>query len=117
MMDLEHARQIASRLRGAGSKQPVIVVDNTMLGPIYQRPLAHGTARGLFSVEEQHSHRSLAEYVRDELLDFAPVREALSIPRSWRELYELHSHRRERPLLPRRCPPKSAAELRFSPML
>ena len=42
MVDLEHARQIASRLRGADSKQPVIVVDNTMLGPIYQRPLAHG---------------------------------------------------------------------------
>jgi methionine-gamma-lyase len=42
MVDLEHARQIASRLRGADSKQPVIVVDNTLLGPIYQRPLAHG---------------------------------------------------------------------------
>jgi methionine-gamma-lyase len=42
MVDLEHARQIASRLRGANGKQPVIVVDNTMLGPIYQRPLAHG---------------------------------------------------------------------------
>ena len=42
MVDLEHARQIASRLRGADGKQPVIVVDNTLLGPIYQRPLAHG---------------------------------------------------------------------------
>jgi methionine-gamma-lyase len=42
MVDLEHARQIASRLRGADNKQPVIVVDNTLLGPIYQRPLAHG---------------------------------------------------------------------------
>jgi len=42
MVDLEHARQIVSRLRGADGKQPVIVVDNTLLGPIYQRPLAHG---------------------------------------------------------------------------
>jgi len=42
MVDLAHARKIASGLHGPGGKRPVIIVDNTMLGPIYQTPLAHG---------------------------------------------------------------------------
>jgi hypothetical protein len=31
-----------SALPGPDGKRPVIIVDNTMLGPIYQTPLAHG---------------------------------------------------------------------------
>jgi methionine-gamma-lyase len=31
-----------SALPGPSCKRPVIIVDNTMLGPIYQTPLAHG---------------------------------------------------------------------------
>src|SRR6201994_2321769 len=42
MVDLDHARKIVSGLRGPDSKPPVIIVDNTMLGPIYQVPLEHG---------------------------------------------------------------------------
>ena len=42
MVDLEHARKIVSGLHGPDGKRPVIIVDNTMLGPIYQVPLAHG---------------------------------------------------------------------------
>jgi len=42
MVDLEHAREIVAGLHGRGGKRPLIVVDNTMLGPIYQTPLAHG---------------------------------------------------------------------------
>src|SRR6201984_1007427 len=34
MVDLEHARKIVSALRGADGKRPVVIVDNTMLGPI-----------------------------------------------------------------------------------
>ena len=42
MVDLDHARKIVSGLRGPDSKPPVIVVDNTLLGPIFQTPLADG---------------------------------------------------------------------------
>src|SRR5262245_48034796 len=42
MVDLLRARKIVSGLHGADGKRPVIIVDNTLLGPIYQTPLAHG---------------------------------------------------------------------------
>jgi methionine-gamma-lyase len=42
MVDLEHARKIVSGLHGPDGKRPVIVVDNTLLGPIFQTPLADG---------------------------------------------------------------------------
>src|ERR1700751_3631275 len=42
MVDLEGARKIVSALPGPDGNRPVIIVDNTMLGPIYQTPLAHG---------------------------------------------------------------------------
>ena len=42
MVDLEHARKIVSGLHGPDGKRPVIIVDNTLLGPIYQTPLADG---------------------------------------------------------------------------
>ncbi len=40
LVDLIAARGIADKMRGP---TPTIVVDNTMLGPIYQTPLAHGS--------------------------------------------------------------------------
>jgi len=42
MVDLEHARKIASGLHSPDGNRPVIIVDNTLLGPIYQTPLEHG---------------------------------------------------------------------------
>ena len=42
MVDLEHARKIVSGLHGPDAKRPVIIVDNTLLGPIFQTPLADG---------------------------------------------------------------------------
>ena len=42
MVDLERARKIVSAFPGPDGNRPVIIVDNTMLGPIYQTPLAHG---------------------------------------------------------------------------
>src|ERR1700757_659982 len=42
MVNLERARKIVSGLHGQDGKRPVIIVDNTMSGPIYQIPLAHG---------------------------------------------------------------------------
>jgi methionine-gamma-lyase len=42
MVDLEHARKIVYGLHGPDGERPVIVVDNTLLGPIFQTPLADG---------------------------------------------------------------------------
>ena len=42
MVDLDRARKIVSALHGPEGNRPVVVVDNTLLGPIYQTPLAHG---------------------------------------------------------------------------
>jgi methionine-gamma-lyase len=42
MVDLERARKIVTGLRAPDGARPLIIVDNTMLGPIYQSSLAHG---------------------------------------------------------------------------
>jgi methionine-gamma-lyase len=39
LIDLALARQLADAM---GPKKPIVVVDNTMLGPLFQTPLAHG---------------------------------------------------------------------------
>jgi methionine-gamma-lyase len=41
LVDIARARQIAEDL-GGGGRRPMVIVDNTMLGPLYQTPLAHG---------------------------------------------------------------------------
>ena len=40
LVDLAAARKIADKMR---DRRPTIIVDNTMLGPLYQTPLAHGS--------------------------------------------------------------------------
>jgi len=40
LVDLAAAREVADRMRDL---RPTIIVDNTMLGPLYQTPLAHGS--------------------------------------------------------------------------
>jgi methionine-gamma-lyase len=42
LVDISRARQIADSLRGEDGKRPTVIVDNTMLGPLYQTPMAHG---------------------------------------------------------------------------
>ena len=42
LVDIGRARELAEGLSGADGRRPVIVVDNTFLGPLYQTPLAHG---------------------------------------------------------------------------
>jgi methionine-gamma-lyase len=41
LVDIAHAREIAEDL-GRGARRPTVIVDNTLLGPLYQTPLAHG---------------------------------------------------------------------------
>ena len=42
LVDIGRARELADGLSGGDGKRPVIMVDNTMLGPLFQTPLAEG---------------------------------------------------------------------------
>lgn len=42
LVDIAQARRISDALADASGKRPPVIVDNTMLGPIYCTPLAHG---------------------------------------------------------------------------
>ncbi len=42
LIDIGRARQIAEGLGAGNGKRPAVIVDNTLLGPLYQTPLAHG---------------------------------------------------------------------------
>ncbi len=42
LVDIGRARELAEGLGGAGARRPVVIVDNTMLGPLHQTPLRHG---------------------------------------------------------------------------
>ena len=42
LVDIGRARELAEDLGGGGARRPTVIVDNTLLGPLYQTPLAHG---------------------------------------------------------------------------
>jgi methionine-gamma-lyase len=42
LIDIGRARELADGLRGAERRRPVVIVDNTLLGPLHQTPVAHG---------------------------------------------------------------------------
>jgi methionine-gamma-lyase len=42
LVDIARARDLADGVASANGKRPVVVVDNTLLGPLFQTPLAHG---------------------------------------------------------------------------
>ena len=42
LVDIFRARQLAESLSGPDGKRPMVIVDNTLLGPLFQTPIAHG---------------------------------------------------------------------------
>ncbi|RBP06498.1 methionine-gamma-lyase [Roseiarcus fermentans] len=42
LVDIARARELAETLKGPDGRRPVVVVDNTFLGPLYQTPIALG---------------------------------------------------------------------------
>ena len=42
LVDIAEARRLADSLADAGGKRPPLIVDNTMLGPLFQTPITHG---------------------------------------------------------------------------
>ena len=50
LVDLDLLRAAAERIGRSQGYRPVIVCDNTMLGPVFQKPLAHGADISVYSL-------------------------------------------------------------------
>jgi methionine-gamma-lyase len=51
LVDLKMVRRIADEIGAAqGGHKPVLVCDNTLLGPLFQKPLAHGADIAVYSI-------------------------------------------------------------------
>jgi methionine-gamma-lyase len=50
LVDFARVRAVADRIEARQRHRPVIVCDNTLLGPIFQKPLAHGVDISIYSL-------------------------------------------------------------------
>ena len=50
LVDIKLLRQIADEIGAAQGFRPVLVCDNTLLGPVFQHPLAHGADVSVYSL-------------------------------------------------------------------
>ena len=50
LVDIKLVRQIADEIGKAQGHRPIVVCDNTLLGPVYQHPLAHGADVSVYSL-------------------------------------------------------------------
>src|SRR5947207_3908151 len=50
LVDIRLLRQIADEIGAAQGFRPVVVCDNTLLGPVFQHPLAHGADVSVYSL-------------------------------------------------------------------
>jgi methionine-gamma-lyase len=50
LVDLAHCAAAAKRLEAETGERPPVIVDNTFLGPLWQRPLAHGCDLSVYSL-------------------------------------------------------------------
>ena len=50
MVDIPLVARIATKLQGRQRHRPIIVCDNTLLGPVFQRPLALGADMSVYSL-------------------------------------------------------------------
>lgn len=50
LVDLAHCAAAARRIEAEGGERPPVIVDNTFLGPLWQRPLAHGCDLAAYSL-------------------------------------------------------------------
>jgi methionine-gamma-lyase len=50
LVDIAHCAKLAASLEGQRGGRPVVIVDNTFLGPIWQRPLDHGADMVIYSL-------------------------------------------------------------------
>ena len=50
LVDLRRCRALSERLQKNGRPRPPVIVDNTMLGPVWQQPLKHGADLCVYSL-------------------------------------------------------------------
>ncbi|TMJ21167.1 MAG: aminotransferase class I/II-fold pyridoxal phosphate-dependent enzyme, partial [Alphaproteobacteria bacterium] len=50
LVDIRLLRQVADEIGAAQGFRPVVVCDNTLLGPVFQHPLAHGADVSVYSL-------------------------------------------------------------------
>jgi methionine-gamma-lyase len=50
LVDIKLLRQIANEVGTAQGFQPIVVCDNTLLGPVFQHPLEHGADVSVYSL-------------------------------------------------------------------
>jgi methionine-gamma-lyase len=50
LVDVKLMRRIADEIGASQGHRPVVVCDNTLLGPVFQRPLAHGADVSVYSL-------------------------------------------------------------------
>ncbi len=81
LVDIEMIVRCAGRLSGQRGGRPRVIVDNTMLGPLWQRPLAHGADIVLYSLTKYVGGHSdlIAGACLGALSDVAAVRPARTI--------------------------------------
>ena len=58
LVDIEHCAAVAARLADAEGNRPLVAVDNTFLGPVWQQPLQHGADLVLYSLTKYVSGHS-----------------------------------------------------------
>ena len=75
LVDIAEARRL-SQLLAAGGRRPPVIVDNTMLGPIFSTPLAHGADITITSLTKYVGGHSdlIAGGASGDRLMLAPVR-------------------------------------------
>jgi methionine-gamma-lyase len=50
LVDIAHVKSVADAIAAEQGHRPVIMCDNTLLGPVFQHPLAHGADVSLYSL-------------------------------------------------------------------
>ncbi len=50
LVDIAHCAEVARAMAGPGGQRPLVAVDNTFLGPLWQHPLRHGADLVLYSL-------------------------------------------------------------------
>jgi methionine-gamma-lyase len=50
LVDIAHCAEVARSLTGADGRRPLVAIDNTFLGPMWQRPLQHGADFVIYSL-------------------------------------------------------------------
>jgi methionine-gamma-lyase len=76
LVDIALVRRIADEMAGRQGSRPIIACDNTLLGPVFQSPLAHGADLSIYSLTKYVGGHSdlIAGAVIGAYVDLKPIR-------------------------------------------